>query len=131
MSTPYELTGIVKIIGQIQSFASGFQKREIVITTDEKYPQDVKIDFVKEGCDRLEAFQVGDTATIFFNVRGNEYQGKHYVSLQGWKIEGDGSTGHRQQPTPARSASQNGAPPPSTTATADSLDFDEDDDIAF
>ena len=30
-----------------------------------------------------------------------------------------------------RDSHQNGAPPPSTTATADSLDFDEDDDIAF
>ena len=122
MSNAYEVTGKVKFIGAIQTFGSGFTKREIVVTTaEEKYPQDIKIEFVKEGCDRLEAFKIGDTAKIAFNIKGNEYQGKYYVSLQGWKI---GKEGASSEP-PARANSQNGAKPPELD------DFQEDDDIPF
>ena len=130
MSTAYEITGKIKVIGDTQTFASGFQKREIVVTTaEDKYPQDIKFDFVKDGCDRLEAFGIGDTVKIAFNVRGNEYNGKYYVSLQGWKIEGDGQRppeGARSPEYGQRPASSP-APAPSRTATADALDEDEDD----
>ena len=40
-----QLTGTIKLIGEVQTFDSGFRKVEFVLTTnDEKYPQDVKFD---------------------------------------------------------------------------------------
>ena len=104
MSTKHEITGRIKLIGETQTFPSGFTKREIVVTTDEKFPQDVKFDFVKDGCEKLESYRKGDEVTISYNVRGNEYNGKYYVSLQGWRI--DGNNGQQ-----ARSAPQNGPEP--------------------
>lgn len=123
----YEITGTIIKIGQTQSFgASGFTKREFVIEEQEgKYPQQIKLEAVKDGCDRLDAYDEGDTATIGFNIRGNEHNGKHYVSLQAWKF--DRAAGAPKQA--ARPAIQNTAPPPSSTATADALD--EEDDIPF
>ena len=38
-----ELQGTVKKITDIQTFASGFQKREMVLTTEEQYPQPINI----------------------------------------------------------------------------------------
>jgi hypothetical protein len=42
---------------------------------------------VKERADILQSCAVGEMVKVSFNVRGNEYQGKYYVSLQGWKVE--------------------------------------------
>ena len=41
-----ELQGTVKKIGETQTFASGFQKRELVLLTEEQYPQPIQIDFL-------------------------------------------------------------------------------------
>ncbi|MBT5167314.1 MAG: DUF3127 domain-containing protein, partial [Opitutales bacterium] len=37
----YEMEGKVKVIEDTQTFGSGFQKREFVVTSEEKFPQDV------------------------------------------------------------------------------------------
>ena len=47
-----ELQGTVKKIGETQTFASGFQKREMVLLTDEQYPQPIQIDFLSFICAR-------------------------------------------------------------------------------
>ena len=87
---------------------------------------------------KLDSFRVGDRVTVAFNLRGNEHNGRHYLSLAAWKIErvGAAQDAHNESKVngyqPQRQASQNGAPPPSRTATADALDeFQEDDDIPF
>jgi single-strand DNA-binding protein len=86
-----ELKGKIKIIGDIQTFDSGFKKREAIITTLEKFPQDIKVEFAKEKADLLNNCKVGEDITVAFNLRGQEYQGKYYVSLSGWKITKDES----------------------------------------
>jgi hypothetical protein len=137
----YELTGTIKSIAETQSFASGFTKRQFVVTTDDdKYPQDIPLEFVKDGCARLDAYDEGDGCKVSFNIRGNEYNGKHYVQLSAWKIEKtDGGLGvrspeygkqdsHNQAKSngyqPQRATSQNGAPPPTAGGHSD---HDEDD----
>jgi hypothetical protein len=87
MSNSLTLSGTIKLIDPIQSFPSGFQKREFVITTAEQYPQDVKFEVVKDKCATLDKYAVGQSVAVSFNCRGNEFQGKYYVSLQAWKIE--------------------------------------------
>lgn len=84
----YELTGIIKQIGEVQSFGSnGFSKREFVVTTDEQYPQDVALEFVKEKCGKLDAHRRGESVTVSFNIRGREYNGRHFNNLQAWRIQ--------------------------------------------
>lgn len=80
------LKGRIKIIGETQTFDSGFSKRQFVITTDEQYPQDLAIDFVKDKCNILDQYNEGDEVEVSINLRGNEYNGKYYVNLQAWKI---------------------------------------------
>lgn len=80
------LKGRIKIIGEIQNFDSGFSKRQFVITTEEQYPQDLAMDFVKDKCSILDQYNEGDEVEVSINLRGNEYNGKYYVNLQAWKI---------------------------------------------
>ena len=122
-----ELTGKVKLLFDTQEFASGFKKREFIVTTQEQYPQDVKFEAIKERIDMLDTFSVGDEITVHFNVRGNEYQGKYYVNLQAWRIEKGAGT---QQAAPAtQAAPAQAAPMPSTPPLAPEVG--DEDDLPF
>ena len=88
MSEKYDIKGTIHLIGEVQQVSEKFKKRTVVITTkEEKYPQSVPIDFVQDKCVLLDDFSVGDEATISFNLRGSEYNGKYFVNLTGWKID--------------------------------------------
>tara|TARA_Y100000310_G_scaffold342736_1_gene447156 strand:+ start:168 stop:551 length:384 start_codon:yes stop_codon:yes gene_type:complete len=88
MSQTYEITGTVKVIEDEQTFASGFSKREFVITTvGDRYPQDIKLEMVKEKCAELDQLEIGDPVTVEFNIRGNEWKDKYYVNLQAWRLK--------------------------------------------
>ena len=89
----YQLDGTIKIIQDEQKFASGFSKREFVVTTDEQYPQDVKFECVKEKGALLDSVSQGQRVKVSFRIRGNEYQGRYFVNLQAFKVEGDGGGG--------------------------------------
>jgi hypothetical protein len=82
-----QLSGKVKAIFDEVTYPSGFSKIEFVITTAEQYPQDVKFELVKDKCALAYKMSAGQAVTVHFNVRGNEHNGKYYVSLQAWKIE--------------------------------------------
>lgn len=82
-----EIEGSVKLVMDVQTFGSGFQKREFVLTTKEQYPQDVKFELVKDRVDLIDPYKQGDNIKVHFNIRGNEYNGKYFVNLQAWRIE--------------------------------------------
>lgn len=127
-SPQYEATGKIVAITPTQSFASGFTKRQIVIETDgdSKYPQQVPFEVVKDKCSELDRYHIGQIVTVRFDVRGNEHNGKYYVSLQAWRIESDSQ---------GRSENQNGAPPPRNMNVPSNRDSapadDSEDDIPF
>ena len=97
----YELEGSIKKVFEMQTFNSGFTKREFVVTTDEKYPQDIKFEVVKDKCSLLDAYGENDRVKVSFNIRGNEYKERFYVNLQAWKIEGSDSAGGSAMEPPA------------------------------
>ncbi len=94
------LTGKLIIVNDTQTFTSGFQKREFVIEeTEGKYPQQIKFEVVKDKCEALDDLRIGSEMTVHYNIRGNEHNGKHYVSLQAWKIEGESGGRPISRPT--------------------------------
>ncbi|MFC5046328.1 DUF3127 domain-containing protein [Aquimarina hainanensis] len=93
-----ELIGKIKHIGPTQTFgANGFRKREVVVTTDEQYPQHIMVEFVQDKCDLLDNYKIGDGVKVLINLRGREWvnpQGetKYFNSIQGWRIEDFGTS---------------------------------------
>lgn len=84
----FEITGKVHLIGKEEAVGNnGFTKRLLVVATSEQYSQLIPIDFVKDKCILLDNYSVGQEIKVSVNVRGNEYNGKYYVNLQGWKAE--------------------------------------------
>lgn len=87
-----EITGRVKVIGAEQQISASFKKREIVVTTDEQYPQVIMVEFNQDKTDLLNNYAVGDEVKISINIRGREWvnpqgEAKYFNSIQGWRIE--------------------------------------------
>lgn len=88
-----EIQGRIKTIFAPETVGqNGFQKRDLVITTDGQYPQDIIIQFAQGNCALLDNLQVGQMVKIHFNLQGREWtnpQGevKYFNTVLGWKIE--------------------------------------------
>jgi len=97
------VTGRVKFIGEMVTRGT-FSSREIVVTTDEQYPQHINIQFAQDKCDYLDKYSIGQPVEIAVNLRGREWvnpQGetKYFNTIQGWRIKaGEGAA--PQQPAP-------------------------------
>ena len=87
------ISGKVKLINETKEYCSnGFRKREIVLTTQEQYPQNILVEFIQDRTNLLDAFNVGDLVKIDINLRGREWTNdkgeiKYFNSIQGWRIE--------------------------------------------
>ena len=125
-----EIEGKVKMVGETQTFGNnGFRKREIVLTTEEQYPQHIMVEFVQDKTDLLNNFNVGQGVKISINLRGREWtnpQGevKYFNSIQGWRIEALQS---EKQPE----AGMPPVPPAEAFAPADNLNEEDHDDLPF
>ena len=91
-----EISGKIKVINPTKEVSVTFKKRELVVTTEEQYPQHILIDFIQDKCSVLDSYNVGDSVSVSINVRGKEYTNKngevgYFNQLQGWKIERTGS----------------------------------------
>ena len=88
-----EVTGKVKLINDTKEYGEkGFRKRELVITTNEQYPQNILIEFIQDRTDLLDAYNIGDFVKIDINLRGKEWTNdkgevKYFNSIQGLRIE--------------------------------------------
>lgn len=95
----YELSGTVKVVMDTVKFDSGFTKREFVVTTpDDRYPQNIKFECVKDKCSLLDGVKPGQRVTVSFDIRGNEFKGRYFVSLSAWKIEPIAAGGGQEEP---------------------------------
>ncbi|WP_310380346.1 DUF3127 domain-containing protein [Flavobacterium sp.] len=122
-----EVTGKVKVVGAELQVSPTFKKRELVVTTDEQYPQSIMIEFVQDKSDLLNTISVGENVKVSINLGGREWvnpQGetKYFNSIKGWRIEKLASE------TPAPSAPM---PAAEVFAPATSLNEDEPDDLPF
>ncbi|TDI74925.1 MAG: DUF3127 domain-containing protein [Bacteroidetes bacterium] len=106
-----EIQGKIKMIDETKTYGSnGFRKREMVITTEEQYPQHIMVEFVQDKTDLLNDFQAGQTVKISINLRGREWvnpegETKYFNSIQGWRIENlDTATSQDMPPIPPADA---------------------------
>ena len=88
-----DISGKLKLVNDTKEYGSnGFRKREVVITTEEQYPQDLLIEFIQDKCDLLNSYKMGESVKIDINLRGREWESpqgeiKYFNSIQGWRIE--------------------------------------------
>jgi hypothetical protein len=86
-----QVKGTIKRIMPTVVINDKFQKRDVVVTTDGEYPQDLNIQFTQTKCDVLNQYQAGDNVVIDINLKGRDYvsrDGKqsNMTVIEGWKI---------------------------------------------
>ncbi len=124
-----EVQGKIKLIDETKTFGNnGFRKREMVVTTDEQYPQHIMIEFVQDKCDLLNSYAAGQDVKVSINLRGREWtnpQGevKYFNSIQGWRIESLQAEQPNQNIPPV--------PPMDAFEPADDLNEEDHDDLPF
>ena len=123
-----EVSGKIKWLDETKTYGNnGFRKREVVITTEEQYPQHILVEFIQDKCDLLNAFQMGQNVKIGINLKGREWvnpQGetKYFNSVQGWRIEVVEESSDSEMPP---------MPPPPSFEPADDATDGPDDDLPF
>jgi hypothetical protein len=86
------IKGAIKLINPIKVISDKFSVREFVVTTpDAKYPQDILFQTINDKMDVLESLGVGQQVEVSYNVRGREFNGRYYNTLDAWKVEVTGS----------------------------------------
>lgn len=124
-----EVQGRVKLIGETETVGNnGFRKRDIVVTTEEQYPQHISIQFVQDKTDLLNNYQVGQQVKVNINLRGREWtspQGevKYFNTIQGWRIE--------VLQNEAMPADMPPVPPTAAFEPATDVKTDDHDDLPF
>lgn len=116
-----ELQGTVKKVFKTQTFGNDFQKRELVLLTDEQYPQPISIEFLQDKTMLLDQIKEGDKVKIGINIRGREWtspdgQVKYFNSITGWRLDKVGA-GAKQEVKPSPAEDKNG--------------FEEEGDLPF
>ena len=124
-----EVLGKIKVVNPEQQVSAAFKKRELVVTTDEQYPQSIMIEFVQDKSDLLNSISIGENVKVSINLRGREWinpQGEavYFNTIQGWriaKVQAETAAPVQAPPMPAAAAF-----PPAT-----SLNEEEPDDLPF
>ena len=104
-----EITGKIKMIEETKTYGNnGFRKREVVVTTEEQYPQHILVE-------------------LSINLRGREWvnpQGetKYFNSITGWRIENAEQAVSQDMPP---------MPPADTFEPVNDLNEDDHDDLPF
>ena len=123
-----EIIGKIKWIDETKEYGSnGFKKRELVITTEEQYPQNILVEFIQDKCEALNSFQIGNNVKIGINLRGREWtnpegQVKYFNSIQGWRIDLINEEMSEEIPP---------MPPPISSENSDISTSEHEDDLPF
>ena len=87
-----DLTAIIKRIEATKTVGANqdFKIRDLIVTTEEQYPQTLSIQFIQGKCDELDKFPVGQKVKIDINLRGKETTKDDktivFNTIQGWRI---------------------------------------------
>jgi hypothetical protein len=81
------IKGAIKLINEIKVISDKFSVREFVVTTGDKYPQDIIFSTVNDKMDLIAPYKPGQEVEVSFNIRGKEFNGRYYNTLDVWKVQ--------------------------------------------
>ena len=110
MAAIYEYTGVVEKILPTQTFASGFTKRDVVMTddvgTESKWPNHIAFTFKKDNTAKLNNVQKGQRAKVRFAIDGRVWQdpktgkNRYFTDLTALNLELLDADGSSTEPMP-------------------------------
>ena len=133
------IEGFIKRINPVEQITPTFSKCEVVILTDEMYPQTIAVQFANTRIALLESFSEGQRVSISINLQGREWQDpktgdvRYFTSVVGWRIEASAPGMAQRQPSaaPANPFASQGMQAQSQAPVSQSAPAGDDDDLPF
>jgi len=85
--------GTIHLIGEARQVSDKMNLKEFVLSIGDKYPQLIQFQAVNDRVKFLDGAKVGQQCEVKFDLRGREYNGKYYVSLNAWDIRIESKSG--------------------------------------
>lgn len=89
----FKLQGTLYRIFPTEQVNENFSKRNFVLEVAGEYPQKIQFQAIKERCDLLDSYTIGEEVTVHFDIQGKEFSkdGKtnFFNNLNAWKLEGN------------------------------------------
>lgn len=95
-----EIKGAILNIGKTEKVSEKFSKRQLVIQTEGEYPQTVALEFTQARTSKLDGLAEGQVVTVAFNIKGSEWKGKYFTTLEGWMVKAEEGSGSNQKAAP-------------------------------
>jgi single-strand DNA-binding protein len=124
-----EIIGTLKEVQEIMTFDSGFQKRTVVIETEDKYDNVIPVQLLKDNVTALDGVEVGTRVKLAVYLGGREWNGKYFVDLKYAELLGV-QRDLNKEPAPAPQP-ENRAKPPSKPAKQTHMEVDTGEDLPF
>jgi translation initiation factor IF-3 len=86
------VVGTIKRIEELKQISEKFKSQDVIVTTEEMYPQTLSLQFAQDKTDLLKNFGPGQKVKIEISLRGKEVIKDDkppivFNTLSAWKIE--------------------------------------------
>ena len=81
-----KLTQLLERRSGVSASGTNWTSQDFLIEIPGQYPQTVVFNVYGDRI-QLDQYQIGENVKVSFDLRGREYQGKWYNTLNAWKME--------------------------------------------
>ncbi len=100
-----KVTGKVHFIGQTKVISDKYQNRELVLMTDDKYPQTIPFQLSQDKVALADNLKLGDLVEASINIRGREWKSpqgeiRYFATLEIWSLSYANTSAQPPAPRP-------------------------------
>ena len=86
-----KVKGKIHFVGALRVVSEKFKSKDVVILTEDKYPQYITVQFTQDKTELLTENNIGEQVEISINLRGREWKSptgeiKYFNTIEGWQI---------------------------------------------
>ena len=86
-----KVTGKIHNVGTLRKVSEKFKSKDVVLLTDEKFPQYITIQFTQDKTDLVSQNNIGENVEVSINLRGRRWESpqgeiKYFNTIEGWQI---------------------------------------------
>lgn len=86
-----KVTGRIHNVGALRVVSEKFKSKDVVIVTEDKFPQYITVQFTQDKTSLVNPEDVGDQVEISINLRGRKWESpqgeiKYFNTIEGWQI---------------------------------------------
>ena len=91
-----KVTGKIHNVGALRVVSEKFKSKDVVLLTEDKFPQYITIQFTQDKTDLITQNDIGQQVEVSINLRGRKWESpqgetKYFNTIEGWQINAVGT----------------------------------------